>query len=87
MRDTNSDFRTPDIALAAYLILSGYSLHSISQSNRGRATFLLQRTPDLDRNAIDFVNRRASVEPLAFLDTLKTLKAMASSGGLGGHLQ
>lgn len=72
-------FQTSDIALAAYLVLRGYTLAGVNQVNRYKATFKFDGDPDGDGEILKFFNRKAKVEPNSFLEQVKSLKAMVSS--------
>lgn len=69
-------FRTSDIALAAYLLTSGYRLQGVEAGRP--ATFVFDEALDLSDRQIEFVNGQATVEPSSFLNNLKNLKAMAN---------
>ena len=74
-----NNFRTSDIALASYLIIRGYSVADIVRDSGTRATFCFEDQPDRASQVLEFFNRQAVVEPLAFLDNVKSLKAMLSN--------
>lgn len=69
-------FRTSDIALAAYLLTSGYRLHGVDPGRP--AAFVFDKVADLSDRQIEFVNGLAMVEPSSFLNNLRNLKAMAN---------
>lgn len=72
----NRNFRTTDIALAAYLLTIGYRLKGVEAGRP--ATFVFDEAADLSDRRIEFVNGQATVEPSSFLNNLKNLKAMAN---------
>jgi hypothetical protein len=66
----NSEFKTTDIILAAYLRLNGFSLVRIEkQGNKG--TFVFDDVDEDVVNTYDFGNAR--VEPVAFNNMVKQL--------------
>lgn len=69
-------FGTSDLGLVAYLLLCGYAIRQIEMDSHGKGTFNISDKPDRPSRVLDFFNRRATVEPLAFLDQIKTLKAL-----------
>jgi hypothetical protein len=69
-------FRTTDLALAAYLTINGYRVCRTEVDAHGKGTFIISDQPDRPTRVLEFFNRRAEVEPLAFLDQVKTLKAL-----------
>jgi hypothetical protein len=69
-------FRTSDLALTAYLMLCGYTVRKIETDGQGKGTFVLDDRPERPGRVLEFFNRKAAVEPLAFLDQLKTLKSL-----------
>ncbi len=68
-----------DLALAAYFVTSGDQLTAIQHSN-GRGVFIFGDTPALEQETLDFYNRRASVDPMTFAETLRNLRAAAKMG-------
>ncbi len=80
--NTDDYFRTTDLTLAAYLSFMQYQLHKVEVDDRGRATFIFEA---YDRQCIDdsaglFLNRNASVEPTAFMERIRALKASIGGG-------
>jgi len=69
-------FMTSDIALASYLVIRGYPILGISRGHANRVIFHFKDRSDRKRHVLEFFNRQAVVEPLAFLDNVKSLKAM-----------
>lgn len=72
-------YATSDIALAAYFISKGYKIVDVDTATRGRSWFVVEETEHRIADMFAFFNRKASVEPVAFLENLKNLKAMATS--------
>ena len=72
-----SEFRTSDLTLSAYLKVSGVELIDVFSVGRGKSEFVFQDTDRRQKLVIDYLNNRATVDPLAYMNTLKSLKAMA----------
>ena len=72
----NGTFHTSDLALAAYLKIKGYSIRATTHDNDGKGTFQFQDSAERPDDVLGFFNRQAEVEPLAYLDQFKSLKAM-----------
>lgn len=69
-------FDTSDIALAAYLSLMGKELTDVKRISGQRFTFRFLDYSGREADFMRFLNRKVTVEPNAFLDHLKSLKAM-----------
>lgn len=69
-------YQTSDIALAAFLLTSGFNLHEVEAGRR--AVFSFVDKPDLPKQVMQFINGQSTVEPGLFLNNLKTLKGMAN---------
>jgi len=69
-------YQTSDIALAAYLVIRGYSIANVSHDQSNKATFHFQDKPEREHHVLEFFNRQAVVEPVSFLDHVRGLKAM-----------
>lgn len=69
-------YQTSDLALAAFLLTSGFSLHEVESGRR--AVFSFEGNPSLPEQVMRFINGQSSVEPGQFLNNLKTLKGMAN---------
>ena len=66
--------RVSDLTLAAFLANRRHQIVRI-EPNGGRSIFVFRATPELERDELAFFNRAAAVEPLAFAETLRYLKA------------
>ncbi len=64
---------TTDLGLGAYLALR-HPLVRIDQNGSGRAAFVFAATPELEQDTLLFLSRRAQVEPLTYLDQVRSLK-------------
>jgi len=73
---SHDDYRTSDLALAAYLKVREHSIKAIERDGNGKGTFVFEDTPQRPRHTLEFYDRRATVEPMAYLDQIKSLKAM-----------
>ena len=69
-------FRTSDLALAAYLMIRGYAIRGTQCDVQGKGTFLIEDQVERPGQVLEFFNRQTIVEPLAYLDQIKSLKAM-----------
>lgn len=65
-----------DLPLSAFLSVRGHQVLRIDGYGQ-RAFFVFEETPQLDRDCMDYFNRRAKVEPLAFSEVLRNFKALA----------
>ena len=65
-----------DLALATFLSSRGHELLSIFRDG-SRSKFLFAATPDLESDELLFYNRQGRVEPLFFVELLRSLKAAA----------
>ena len=73
---SNNAFETSDLALAAYLVILGYPILYITYENGSRGTLGFKDDPKRPELVMRFFNRQTTVEPIAFLDHVKSLKAM-----------
>lgn len=69
-------FKTSDIALAAYLTMRGHPILNVNHDGDNKASFQFEDSPGRSKEVLMFFNRQTQVEPMAFLDHLKSLKAM-----------
>lgn len=67
-----------DIALATYLICRGHQMVSDPKpaGNSRRFIFTFSKTENLQKDVLDYFNRRGSVAPLQFSETLRNLKSL-----------
>lgn len=67
-----------DIALATYLICRGHQMVSDPKpgGNGRRFVFTFSKTDELQKDVLDYFNRRGSVAPLQFSETLRNLKSL-----------
>lgn len=64
-----------DLALAAFLSCIGHQLSTISPQGR-RLEFHFHSSTKLEEDILSFYNRQARVDPLAFAETFRNLKAL-----------
>jgi len=69
-------FTTSDISLATYLIMTGRQLTATERLHGGKFNFRFTDYRGREAELMRFFNRRITVEPNAFLDNLKSLKAL-----------
>lgn len=68
--------KVSDLALAAYLALR-HPLIRIEANGGGRANFVFQASAELEADTMAFLSRRATVEPLAYSEQIRSLKGAA----------
>ena len=71
----NKTYETKDLALAAYLIAIGFVLKNYSKQNN-EIYFEFEHSDRLSDEELKFISRQALVEPLAFSQSLKSLKSI-----------
>jgi len=77
MRNGQNKYSTFDLWQAALLKVKGFDLLGVQVNGNGRALFEFEDRPEREQLLIDFVNRKLSVEPLGFVDAMKSLKALS----------
>ena len=75
-RNNKDKYSTYDLWLATLLKIKGFELLGVQVNGSSRASFQFRDKPERERLLIDFVNRRLTVEPLGFVDAMKSLKAL-----------
>jgi hypothetical protein len=73
---TTGNYQTSDLALAAYLSMKGYSILAVDFQTDNKAVFQFEDSPGRSKDVLMFFNRQTTVEPIGFLDHVKSLKAM-----------
>lgn len=77
----NSQFGTYDLALASALVSSGCKLTGIEKTQYGnRASFIFERTGELDSTVQAFWRDELQVNPKQYFDVLKHIKTRLYSG-------
>lgn len=76
MRNGQNKYSTHDLWFAALLKIRGFRLLGVQVNGNGRAQFEFEDKPTRQQLLVDFVNRKLSVEPLGFVDAMKSLKAL-----------
>jgi len=69
-------YKTSDLWQGSLLRVKGFTLLAVHTNGNGRALFEFEDKPEREQLLIDFVNRKLSVEPLSFIDGMKSLKAL-----------
>ncbi len=77
MRNDQDKYSTHDLWFAALLKIKGFCLLGVQANGNGRALFEFEDRPEREQLLIDFVNGKLSVEPLGFVDAMKSLKALS----------
>ena len=67
-----------DIALAAYLSVTGHAIQGIRQAC-GRGLFLFAKDPKTEAAVLAFLNRQAPVDAATFHDSIKSLKSAVAT--------
>ena len=65
-----------DLPLSAFLSVLGHQVLKIEGYGQ-RTFFVFEETDQLEKDCLDYFNRRAKVEPLAFSEVLRNFKALA----------
>jgi hypothetical protein len=73
VKERTAERRTSDLPLAAYLALH-HQLRRIEPNGGGRSTFVFEATEELEQDTLLFLSRRATVEPITFLEQVRSLK-------------
>ncbi len=68
------EFKSSDLYLAAYLIKLGEKLIGIDKSNRKRAVFIFEHTPQIDSLTELYWSKETMVEPRDYIAVVKDLK-------------
>ena len=70
--------RLSGLNLNAFLSVSVHNLLGVEGNGR-QGFFVFEDTPELERDTLRFLNRKAAVDPLSFGEALRNLKALALS--------
>ena len=68
-------FKSSDLSLIATLQLYDYQLEAMDRSNSDKIVFLIKRNTALDKLIQAYWSRSLQVEPLAYFESLKNIKA------------
>jgi len=71
----NDLFKSNDLSLVATLQLYDYQVDSMDRSNSEKIVFIIKRNGELDNLIKSFWSRSLSVEPLAYFESIKNIKA------------
>ena len=77
-----SEYVTYDIGLTAFLVVAGYNIISIKKTEKNISSFQFNGSDSISADILRYYNRNVSVEPVTFLQQIKNLKAMISSGSI-----
>ena len=75
MNQNNKDFRTADLSLTAALCVSGFVVEEMERVSPTRSAFIFQNSAGLQEGVNAYWRGDLRVEPQAFFNQLKTLKA------------
>ncbi|MBN2226823.1 MAG: hypothetical protein JW763_05620 [candidate division Zixibacteria bacterium] len=73
---SHASYQTSDLGLAAYLAMRGYPILGVDQEHSSKAVFRFKDDAARPDHILKFFNRQTEVEPIGFLDQVKSLKAM-----------
>ena len=76
IKEDNQTYQAFDLWQATLLKVKRLELLGVQVNGSSRASFQFRNKPERGQLLIDFVNRRLSVEPLSFVDAMKSLKAL-----------
>jgi uncharacterized protein DUF5659 len=68
-------YRTSDLSLTAALTAGGFVVLEIETLNPKRSVFIFANSPTLQGVVSQYWNRQLRIEPQAYFNELKTLKA------------
>jgi|WetSurMetagenome_2_1015567.scaffolds.fasta_scaffold846479_2 hypothetical protein len=71
----NDFFKSSDLSLIATLQLYGYQIEAMDRNNSDKVVFLIKRNKELDKFIQAYWSRSLQVEPLAYFESLKNIKA------------
>ena len=73
--NTNDEFRTADLSLTAALCVSGFVVQEMERVSPTRSVFIFNDSIELQETVNGYWRGDLQVEPQAFFNQLKTLKA------------
>jgi hypothetical protein len=77
MSGTSSLWATCDLKIAAFLIHSGFEVRSFKRSGE-KVMFEFDPSSSLDQTVMSFINKKTSVEPLSFMDSVSRARDLVS---------
>lgn len=78
--NTTEFYRTSSLDIAALIAMS-LPVHAIDRTDQKRASFLFERTDDLDDFVAAYYRRELTVEPQAYFAAIKAVKARLYENG------
>jgi hypothetical protein len=72
-------YTSRDLALVAYLVASDFPLESYKVGKEGLVLFTFYNSLKLQQHIIDFFRMTSTVNPVAYYNSLRTLKSMLKS--------
>jgi hypothetical protein len=70
--EKENKYTTSDLYLTAYLKLKGFKM--VVEKNKGKATFIFERTDEIVKEVTNYLNEVGSCEPLLYANSIKNLK-------------
>jgi hypothetical protein len=70
--ERENKYTTSDLYLTAYLKLKGFKM--VVEKNKGKATFIFERTDEIVKEVTNYLNEAGSCEPLLYANSIKNLK-------------
>jgi len=68
-------FESSDLSLVSALQLHGYQIEAMDRNNPDKVIFVIRRNEGLDNLIQAFWSRSLKVEPLAYFESMKSIKA------------
>ncbi len=68
-------FKSSDLSLIAAMQLYGYQIEAMDRGNSDKIVFIIKHDGNLDELTRAFWSRSLQVEPLAYFESLKNIKA------------
>ena len=76
MSVTMQTYESRDLFLAAYLKAKGYPIREVRRNGNRKAVFVFEDRPERELEILDYYNGRGSIQPLAYVNAWKDLKAL-----------
>lgn len=71
-----SVYETKDLYLAAFLRAKSFRLRDVKRNGTREAVFVFEDRPDREALLLAYYNNEGSIEPLAYVNAWKDLKAL-----------
>lgn len=81
INDKENFFKTPDFSLTSYLITKHFKVFYVEKGIDNKFTFYFEVNSNLQKEIEQFWQQSATVEPIAFYNSLRTLKSLIRNYG------